>query len=77
MLGIDYDDLLGAAVGFNGVVGVHGDEYVRCGVCSFGGCDLRIVGCGCTLHAVSIFSYLTICPPPSPYITNNLLTACI
>lgn len=51
MLGIDYDDLLGAAVGFNGVVGVHGDEYVRCGVCSFGGCDLRIVGCGCTLHA--------------------------
>lgn len=51
MLGIDYDDLLGAAVGFNGVGNIHGDEYVRCGVCGFGGCDLRIVGCGCTLHA--------------------------
>ncbi|KAG7350411.1 hypothetical protein IV203_009771 [Nitzschia inconspicua] len=28
-----------------------GDEYVRCNRCGFGGCDLRVSGCGCTLHA--------------------------
>mmetsp|Transcript_30774 Transcript_30774/g.35095 ORF Transcript_30774/g.35095 Transcript_30774/m.35095 type:complete len:735 (-) Transcript_30774:232-2436(-) len=30
---------------------VNGDEYVRCTRCSFGGCDVRVEGCGCTLHA--------------------------
>jgi len=50
MVGIDYDDFLGTGGIFSGT-GVNGDEYVKCGMCGFGGCDLRIVGCGCTLHA--------------------------
>ena len=29
-----------------------GDEYVRCNKCGFGGCDVRVAPCGCTLHAV-------------------------
>ena len=34
-------------------VGMDGDEYVRCSKCGHGGCDVRVSGCGCTLHAVS------------------------
>ena len=32
---------------------MDGDEYVRCAKCGFGGCDVRVSGCGCTVHAVS------------------------
>lgn len=32
---------------------MNGDEYVRCSRCGYGGCDVRVSGCGCTLHAVS------------------------
>lgn len=32
---------------------MDGNEYVRCSKCSYGGCDVRISGCGCTLHTVS------------------------
>ena len=35
-----------------GSIATTGDEYVRCTRCGFGGCDVRVVGCGCTLHAV-------------------------
>jgi hypothetical protein len=28
------------------------DEYVRCSRCGYGGCDVRVSSCGCTLHAV-------------------------
>jgi hypothetical protein len=37
-------------------------QYVRCSSCSFGGCDVRVEGCGCTLH-VSFFhdSYWYFC----------------
>ena len=38
-----------------GSAAMNGDEYVRCAKCGFGGCDVRVSGCGCTLHAVSIF----------------------
>ena len=31
----------------------NGDEYVRCSRCLFGGCDVRVEGCGCTMHVVS------------------------
>ena len=31
---------------------MDGDEYVRCNRCGFGGCDIRVSSCGCTLHAV-------------------------
>eukprot|EP00536_Pseudo-nitzschia_multiseries_P003447 jgi/Psemu1/174565/gw1.53.155.1 len=33
----------------NGVI--SSDEYARCGRCGYGGCDVRYVGCGCTMHA--------------------------
>ena len=32
---------------------MNGDEYVSCVKCGFAGCDVRLSGCGCTLHAVS------------------------
>jgi hypothetical protein len=33
---------------------MNGEEYVRCNRCGHGGCDIRVSGCGCTLHAVSL-----------------------
>ena len=36
-----------------GSIAMNGDEYVRCNHCGFGGCDIRVAGCGCTMHAVS------------------------
>ncbi len=41
----------GAAVAF-GSIAMNGDEYVRCNRCGYGGCDVKVSGCGCTLHAV-------------------------
>lgn len=38
---------------FVGNLSMDGDEYVRCTKCGYGGCDARVTGCGCTLHAVS------------------------
>jgi hypothetical protein len=35
-----------------GNIAMNGDEYVRCLTCGYGGCDIRVSGCGCTLHAV-------------------------
>jgi hypothetical protein len=29
----------------------NGDEYVSCVKCGYAGCDVRVAGCGCTLHA--------------------------
>eukprot|EP00521_Asterionellopsis_glacialis_P012416 CAMPEP_0195292554 /NCGR_PEP_ID=MMETSP0707-20130614/10038_1 /TAXON_ID=33640 /ORGANISM="Asterionellopsis glacialis, Strain CCMP134" /LENGTH=726 /DNA_ID=CAMNT_0040353043 /DNA_START=18 /DNA_END=2198 /DNA_ORIENTATION=+ len=40
----------GAAAAF-GSIAMNGDEYVRCNRCGYGGCDVRVFGCGCTLHA--------------------------
>lgn len=37
-----------------GSIAMDGDEYVRCNRCGYGGCDLRVSGCGCTLHSVSL-----------------------
>jgi hypothetical protein len=39
-----------------GSIAMDGDEYVRCSRCGFGGCDVRVSGCGCTVHAVSVFA---------------------
>lgn len=36
---------------------MDGDEYVRCSKCGYGGCDVRISVCGCTLHSVSYCQY--------------------
>ena len=43
---------------------MNGDEYVRCVRCSYGGCDLRVAGCGCTLHSVGncVFLYESFVP---------------
>lgn len=30
---------------------MNSDEYARCNRCGHGGCDVRFVGCGCTMHA--------------------------
>eukprot|EP00525_Craspedostauros_australis_P011679 CAMPEP_0198118116 /NCGR_PEP_ID=MMETSP1442-20131203/20426_1 /TAXON_ID= /ORGANISM="Craspedostauros australis, Strain CCMP3328" /LENGTH=80 /DNA_ID=CAMNT_0043776315 /DNA_START=181 /DNA_END=423 /DNA_ORIENTATION=+ len=40
-------------VGMFGNIAMNGDEYVRCARCGYGGCDVRVAGCGCVLHAVS------------------------
>lgn len=53
-------DLLDADVGVMapnpaavfGNIAMNGDEYVRCNRCGYGGCDVRVQGCGCTLHSV-------------------------
>ena len=53
-------DLLDADIGIMarnpaavfGNIAINGDEYVRCNRCGYGGCDVRVQGCGCTLHAV-------------------------
>jgi hypothetical protein len=42
------------AVAAFGSIAMDGDEYVRCTRCSYGGCDVRVSLCGCTLHAVSL-----------------------
>ena len=56
-------DLLDADVGVMasnpavvfGNIAMNGDEYVRCNRCGYGGCDVRVQGCGCTLHTVRTF----------------------
>ena len=54
LVALDCKDVSEAtADAFGGVV-MNGDEYVRCARCSFGGCDVRVQGCGCTLHGVSL-----------------------
>lgn len=34
-----------------GNTAMNSDEYARCNRCGYGGCDVRFVGCGCTMHA--------------------------
>ena len=41
---------------------IDGDEYARCSRCGYGGCDVRVSGCSCTLHAVS-FPLFRLVPP--------------
>ena len=55
--------MAGFEMGFGGLpsaafasITMDGDEYVRCSKCGYGGCDVRISGCGCTLHSVSAAS---------------------
>lgn len=49
-----------------GSIAMNGDEYVRCLGCGYGGCDVRVSGCGCTLHARCLAlkpsGSLTACP---------------
>lgn len=42
---------------FGNMMGMNGDEYVLCARCRYGGCDVRVLGCGCTVHAVSTSSH--------------------
>ena len=44
-----------------GNIAMNGDEYVRCITCGYGGCDVRVSGCGCTFHAVRFLNpYLSL-----------------
>ena len=45
---------------FGNIAAMNGDEYVRCRRCGYGGCDVRVSGCGCTMHAVSVYIYLVV-----------------
>lgn len=51
--GFDMGLVGGIPAAFTSLTSMDGDEYVRCTRCGFGGCDVRVSGCGCTLHAVS------------------------
>jgi len=63
-------DIAGGLVSNPGIlfgnVGMNnGDEYVRCNRCGYGGCDVRMGSCGCTMHARCV-----VLPP------NGSLAAC-
>jgi hypothetical protein len=49
-----FDNIPAPALSAFGSIAMDGDEYVRCTRCSYGGCDVRVSLCGCTLHAVSL-----------------------
>ena len=53
---LDCNDVSEAAADAFGSIAMNGDQYVKCGRCGFGGCDVRVAGCGCTLHGVSNFA---------------------
>lgn len=53
-LDVDIAGLTSNAAAVFGSIAMNGDEYVRCNRCGYGGCDVRVSGCGCTMHAVSI-----------------------
>eukprot|EP00934_Nitzschia_sp_Nitz4_P001292 Nitzschia sp. Nitz4//scaffold42_size132992//106422//108774//NITZ4_003417-RA/size132992-augustus-gene-0.119-mRNA-1//-1//CDS//3329551772//1292//frame0 len=55
-----------------GGLAMNGDEYVRCNRCGFGGCDLRVSGCGCTFHtrcmvlpSEGVLTHCTACARPT------------
>ena len=54
-----------------GSIAMDGDEYVRCNSCGYGGCDVRVSGCGCTLHAVSDSNVRTF--PTRKYVESDVL----
>lgn len=35
---------------FGTSLAIHGEEFSRCARCAFGGCDVKVSGCGCTFH---------------------------
>lgn len=65
-LDVDIGGIPSNAAAVFGNIAMNGDEYVRCNRCGFGGCDVRVAGCGCTLHARCVMipanSPLAACP---------------
>jgi len=51
LLDADVGSISPTAAADFGNIAMHGDEYVRCNRCDYGGCDVRVQGCGCTLHS--------------------------
>jgi hypothetical protein len=49
-----FDNIPSNAVAAFGNLASDGDELVCCTRCDYGGCDVRVSLCGCTLHAVSL-----------------------
>jgi hypothetical protein len=41
---------IGSNVMFATSIAIHGDEFSRCARCAYGGCDVKVSGCGCTFH---------------------------
>jgi hypothetical protein len=41
----------GILFGNTAITTMNSDEYARCNRCGYGGCDVRFVGCSCTMHA--------------------------
>jgi hypothetical protein len=62
MVGFDmgFGAIPNSAANAFGSIAMDGDEYVRCVCCGFGGCDVRVSVCGCTMHAVSERTYCKI-----------------
>jgi len=58
MVSLDCSDVNEATKSAFGSITMNGDENVKCRRCGFGGCDVRVLGCGCTLHGVSFMSLL-------------------
>ena len=51
--------------------GMADDSSPPCSRCGFGGCDLRVAGCGCLLHTVS-----TLCFPVLAYVGTGTNPTC-
>jgi len=57
---------IGSNAMFGASLAIHGDEFSRCARCAFGGCDVKVSGCGCTFHARCVVipnnSPIAMCP---------------
>ena len=51
--------------------GMANDSPPPCNRCGFGGCDIRVAGCGCLLHTVS-----TLCFPVLAYVGTGTNPTC-
>lgn len=51
-IGFDLDFGIPANSSAFASIAMDGDEYLSCSRCGHGGCDVRVFGCGCTVHAV-------------------------
>lgn len=79
LIALDCKDVSEATADAFGSVVMNGDEYVRCTRCGFGGCDVRVKGCGCTLHGrcipLSPSGTIIACPNCNRYTSGLTLFA--
>lgn len=48
------------------------DDAPKCSRCRWGGCDVRITSCGCSYHAVSLYSALSVTEAPTECLKTDL-----